>query len=56
MEDGSPEFKYVIGSSKPIESPENCFCCITLNNQRTKNNAGHAGECGSATAAATADE
>ena len=35
MEDGRPEFKYVIGSSKPIESPENRFC-ITLNNQRNK--------------------
>ena len=29
-------FQYAIGSSKPIESPENRYCCITLNNQRNK--------------------
>ena len=26
----------LLGLSKPIESPENRFCCITLNNQRNQ--------------------
>jgi len=33
---GNPELKYAIESSKPIESPEDRFCCTTLNNQRNK--------------------
>ena len=36
LTNGSPEFKYAIGLSKPTQRPENRFYWITLNNRRNK--------------------